>query len=359
MGKLLSLIMKIFFIVLAIFLIYCATIGREFGIKQVNTIMGMYYVHVGDEAYRNNNMQEAVDAYQNGLNLFPEHYEAWLNLGNIYVAYEDYYSAAQAYQNAILAKENYTLARMNLGIISAEKLGDFDSAIAEYQSIVDSKHFLLSIPFVFDNKKSETDNKAIAYYNMGRAYSQKAFYLPQNKKKEKKELLGQAAVAYEKAHEITKTDYDSNYNDFVKAMLQDDLDAMNEYMNRVALKTFSYFDTGNRPSGAEPERFYHGFVLGMIVDLQSRYVITSNGESGFGRYDIMLEPRNPQEDDAIILEFKVFNRRRENSLEDTVNSALDQIEKMRYAEKLVERGIPKERIRRYGFAFRGKEVLIG
>lgn len=150
-----------------------------------------------------------------------------------------------------------------------------------------------------------------------------------------------------------------DYNDFVKAMLQDDLDAMNEYMNRVALKTFSYFDTGNRPSGAEPERFYHGFVLGMIVDLQSRYVITSNGESGFGRYDIMLEPRNPQEDDAIILEFKVFNRRRENSLEDTVNSALDQIEKMRYAEKLVERGIPKERIRRYGFAFRGKEVLIG
>ena len=150
-----------------------------------------------------------------------------------------------------------------------------------------------------------------------------------------------------------------DYNDFVKAMLQDDLDAMNEYMNRVALKTFSYFDTGNRPSGAEPERFYHGFVLGMIVDLQSRYVITSNGESGFGRYDIMLEPRNPQEDDAIILEFKVFNRRRENSLEDTVNSALDQIEKMRYAEKSVERGIPKERIRRYGFAFRGKEVLIG
>ena len=150
-----------------------------------------------------------------------------------------------------------------------------------------------------------------------------------------------------------------DYNDFVKAMLQDDIDAMNEYMNRVALKTFSYFDTGNRPSGAEPERFYHGFVLGMIVDLQSRYVITSNGESGFGRYDIMLEPRNPQEDDAIILEFKVFNRRRENSLEDTVNSALDQIEKMRYTEKLAERGIPKERIRRYGFAFRGKEVLIG
>ena len=150
-----------------------------------------------------------------------------------------------------------------------------------------------------------------------------------------------------------------DYNDFVRAMLLDDLDAMNEYMNRVALKTFSYFDTGNHPSGAEPERFYHGFVLGMIVDLQSRYIITSNGESGFGRYDIMLEPRHPQEDDAIILEFKVFNARRENSLEDTVQAALEQIEKMKYAEKLSERGIPKERIRSYGFAFRGKQVLIG
>ena len=150
-----------------------------------------------------------------------------------------------------------------------------------------------------------------------------------------------------------------DYNDFVRAMLLDDLDAMNEYMNRVALKTFSYFDTGNHPSGVEPERFYHGFVLGMIVDLQSRYIITSNGESGFGRYDIMLEPRHPQEDDAIILEFKVFNARRENSLEDTVQAALDQIEKMKYAEKLSERGIPKERIRSYGFAFRGKQVLIG
>ena len=117
MGKLLSLIMKIFFILLAIFLIYCLTIGRDFGMKQVNKVMGMYYVHIGDEAYRKNNMQEAVDAYQNGLKLFPEHYEAWLNLGNIYVAYEDYYSAAQAYQNAILAKENYTLKKVFCGNI--------------------------------------------------------------------------------------------------------------------------------------------------------------------------------------------------------------------------------------------------
>ncbi|MCI6995420.1 MAG: ATP-binding protein [Eubacterium sp.] len=151
----------------------------------------------------------------------------------------------------------------------------------------------------------------------------------------------------------------ADYNDFIKAMLLDDLDAMNAYMNRVALNSFSYFDTGKSPSGEEPERFYHGFVLGLMVDLQDRYVITSNRESGFGRYDVMFEPKNPQKDDAIILEFKVFNKRRENSLEDTVEEALGQIDKKQYAAGLVEKGVPKERIRKYGFAFEGKNVLIG
>lgn len=105
---------------------------------------------------------------------------------------------------------------------------------------------------------------------------------------------------------------ETDYNDFVKALLIGDVRAMNVYMNRVALSTFSYFDTGKRPFGDEPERFYHGFVLGLIVELQVRYVITSNRESGFGRYDVVLEPRNPKEDDAIILEFKVQDTDDEN-----------------------------------------------
>ena len=152
---------------------------------------------------------------------------------------------------------------------------------------------------------------------------------------------------------------ETNYNDFIKALLLGDRKAMNVYMNRVALNTFSYFDTGNKPSEEEPERFYHGFVLGLIVDLQRKYVITSNRESGFGRYDVMLEPKNPKEDDGIILEFKVRDLEDEATLQDTVQAALRQIEEKRYAEQLLGKGVPGGRIRCYGFAFQGKKVLIG
>lgn len=149
------------------------------------------------------------------------------------------------------------------------------------------------------------------------------------------------------------------YNDFIKALLFDDIDAMNDYMNKVAMAVFSYFDTGNVPSKEEPERFYHGFVLGLMVELSGRYVLTSNRESGFGRYDVMLEPLNSEKDDGIIMEFKVFQPRKERSLEDTLKAALKQIQDRQYERTLNAKGIPKERIRTYGFAFRGKQVLIG
>lgn len=180
-------------------------------------------------------------------------------------------------------------------------------------------------------------------------------------------------------------EYTGDYNVFIKALLLGDIDAMNTYMNRVALATFSCFDAGKKPSEeAEPERFYHGFVLGLMVDLADRYAITSNRESGFGRYDILLEPKvletetesgtgngqgfasygqnaivSNRKTNAIIIEFKVYNPKKEKSLEDTVQTALDQIEKMQYEALLLAKGIPAERIRKYGFAFRGKEVLIG
>lgn len=154
--------------------------------------------------------------------------------------------------------------------------------------------------------------------------------------------------------------YTPNYNAFVKALLADDVRAMNHYINRIALETFSFFDTGKGPfASAEPERFYHGFVLGLMVDLQDNYHITSNRESGFGRYDIMLEPVEIGQSDAIILEFKVIDPESEADLNATVNNALEQIRHKQYDAQLLARGFRPDQIRAYGFAFQGKQVLIG
>ena len=149
----------------------------------------------------------------------------------------------------------------------------------------------------------------------------------------------------------------SSYNGFLCAFLEGDVEAMNVFINRVARGTFSFFDTAGDPEHAEPEKFYHGFVLGMMVELSDKYRLTSNRESGFGRYDIMLMPYR-DDLDAAVMEFKVFNPRKEKTLEDTAENALKQIEEKEYVTELEENGIPAERIRKYGFAFRGKEVLI-
>lgn len=179
--------------------------------KQYNKGIGMYDVYLGDKEYKKGELQKAIELYNKGLELYPEHYSAWFNLGNIYVKYEDYYAANDAYRNAINYNPKYTVARMNLGIISTEKLGDFDGAIEQYQTIIDTKKFLWFIPFIFSNSKSEKTNRGLAYYNMGVAYRQKSLYEDKEREFSSQYLL-KAIHAYKNAARILKKDYDTRYN---------------------------------------------------------------------------------------------------------------------------------------------------
>ncbi len=153
---------------------------------------------------------------------------------------------------------------------------------------------------------------------------------------------------------------EASYNNFIKALLLNDVEGMNEFMNKIARHSFSSFDIAKGVSDDDaPERFYHGFVLGLMVDLSGRFEITSNRESGFGRYDIMLSPKNRECDDAYIIEFKVHKPLKEKDLAQTVANAHAQIDEKLYDAKLIADGFFPKQIHKYGFAFRGKECLIG
>jgi len=151
-----------------------------------------------------------------------------------------------------------------------------------------------------------------------------------------------------------------NYNEFIRALISGNLKIMEKTMNNLLLSMTSFFDGGKNVSEKnDPERFYHGFVLGLIVELKERYLIASNRESGLGRADVIMVPKDVKNDDGIIIEFKVYDSYDESSLEDTLQSALSQINEMKYDQALIDAGVPEERIRKYGFAFEGKTVKIG
>ncbi len=230
-----------------------------------------------------------------------------------------------------------------------------------FEDLLDGKQVLVEIDEEIEfNQLGEND---MAVWSLLLA----AGYLKVDKEPENEEddIYGLSFTNYEVMkmfHKIIKgwfSQKDAGYNDFVKSLVDGDIGYMNQFMNEVSERMFSTFDIGNKPSGkTHPERFYHGFVLGLIVDLAGQYHITSNRESGFGRYDVMLEPLNGQLP-AIIMEFKVFNSAKEKSLQETVENALKQIKEKEYNTEFISRGISEERIHHYGFAFEGKKVLIG
>ena len=142
------------------------------------------------------------------------------------------------------------------------------------------------------------------------------------------------------------------YGEFCRAMLAGDAEAMDAYLSDVALESFGVFDCGKRTA----ESFYHGFVLGLVVDLRGRYVVESNRESGFGRFDVALVPQDPARDPGIVLEFKTCAKGQ--TLAQACEDALAQIADRRYAAGLVARGVPVDRVFAYGIAFQGKETLV-
>lgn len=177
---------------------------------QVNKLKGMYFVDKGDEAYRELKMNEAIRYYSKGLSLFPGHYDAWYNLGNLYVVYEDYQSALYAYSQAYKYNPGMAVARINYGLIASEKLGAFDDAITQYDNVINTKRKLLTIPYVFDNTLSDKENRAIAYYNRGVTYKMKALYTTD--KVLKRKYYSQAIKSYEQAVKINPNNYDAQFN---------------------------------------------------------------------------------------------------------------------------------------------------
>lgn len=210
--KLKKLISKLILVLFILSVAYLSIFRQDILKHQYDKALGMVYIYKGDKALKKQELQDAISYYRKGLELYPHHYNAWFNLGNIYVLYEDYFAATDAYNKAIELNNKYVLARMNLGIVLSEKIGDFDEAIDQYQKITETKKRGIYIPFIINSEKSTKWNKAIAYYNMGHTYRQKAIYLPQEEHELYRKYLNMSAESYEEALKILGEDYDTSYN---------------------------------------------------------------------------------------------------------------------------------------------------
>ena len=149
-----------------------------------------------------------------------------------------------------------------------------------------------------------------------------------------------------------------DYEYFVKAMFTDNVEDMNAYLERAILRIFNFFSMERTVKREESETFSYSLILALMVDLGNQYNFIPFYECGFGRYDVILEPKNNGEK-AFILEFKSYEEEIEKGLDDTVRAALMQIEEKQYEASLIEKGILAKDIRKYGFAFEGKKVRIG
>lgn len=143
----------------------------------------------------------------------------------------------------------------------------------------------------------------------------------------------------------------NDLNSILKDLITLNLDEFEQKFQILVKQMFSYMDVGENTA----ENFYHAFVLGMLVALKDSYYVNSNRESGIGRYDIMLEPKD-KNGNAFIMEFKVFKENREKDIQETIENAKKQIQEKQYENSLRERGFTN--ITKMVFAFKGKEVKM-
>lgn len=229
-------------VLLVLFLLFLLSLFVFWGWyeKQYNKLWGYYYVYQGDKAYKSAKYQRAVDYYLLGLRHYPEHSTAQCNLGNIYVAYENYYAAADAYENALIYKPDFIVCRMDLGIILSERMANYDQAIQEYGKVINSHPFLIHLPFIFNNINSVKTNKGLAYYNMGLAYRGKSLYMGE-KTLASNQYLVKAKEAYINAKKILKKDYDTHYNlALTNQLLGNYRESGLEYCKAISLEPFNY-----------------------------------------------------------------------------------------------------------------------
>lgn len=206
-----NLVVRIISILLLVIFVASLFLYKQWWVRQYNKVWGTYHVYKGDKAYSKGELNKAVKYYNIGLKEYPEHSQARCNLANIYVSYEDYSSAVQEYRAALKYNPKYMACRMDLAIILAETLSQYDEAIDEYQKVADTKRFPINIPLIYNNTDATNENHEYAYYNMGLAYRGKSLYVPREKLKDNTSLKN-AADSYNKALKINKRSYDSLYN---------------------------------------------------------------------------------------------------------------------------------------------------
>ncbi len=201
---------RIFSFLLFILFVASIFIFKDFYKAQWHKTLSFYYVYIGDNAYKKHKPQKAIESYVKALELYPKHYRAQYNLGNLYVVYEDYYSALNSYSKALQLKPDFTVARINYAIVLSETMFNYDRAIEEYNLAVTNVPKWIYIPFIVNKKNSFKHNKAVAFYNQGLAWRGKSLLNGEDRFLARR-FLENAVSSYEKALKTMKS-FDVYYN---------------------------------------------------------------------------------------------------------------------------------------------------